>query len=155
MLHFQQDCRLSQACDCPRSPASGAENPESNQKLQQSTAMLERQFIFGHYNVFCRVMCSSAKLVLPLHKKLKTGALRPFELNDTKRKAVRKRRKGLVTLPALALPRLNRHFSIDGDACDTQIGCILIQEQEVESLQNNRLWVSLILWSYLSLWWHL
>ncbi len=39
-------------------------------------------------------------------------------------------REAVTKPPILCLPRVDRPFSVDTDACDYQIGCALMQEQE-------------------------
>lgn len=62
--------------------------------------------------------------------KLKKGEPLRFKLEDTERKTVEAMKEKLTTPPVLALPQLNGQYTIDTDACDTQVGCELLQEHE-------------------------
>lgn len=50
-----------------------------------------------------------------------------IELNDEKRKAEDMLKNKLITPLVPALPRLNGKHTIDTDACDSRVRCILLQ----------------------------
>lgn len=61
---------------------------------------------------------------------MKNGEPLRFKLDEEKRKAVDVLKDMLITPPVLALPPLNGKNTIDINACDTQVECVLIQEQK-------------------------
>lgn len=61
-------------------------------------------------------------------------------LNEVGKKAVGVLKDKLVAPPVLALPQLAGQYTIDTDACDTQIGCVILQEQEDKVSNPTRYW---------------
>ena len=88
-----------------------------------------RSFL-GMCNVYRRFVENFARIAAPLNKKLRKGE--PFEfghLNDAEHSAFLTLKDKLVNPPILALPRHNYHYTLDTDACEDQVGCVLLQEQ--------------------------
>ena len=54
------------------------------------------------------------------------------ELNEEETKAFETLKEKLFNPPILTLPRIGRRYTIDTDACNVQIGCVLLQDQEDE-----------------------
>ena len=52
------------------------------------------------------------------------------DLADDERQSFLELKKRLVSPPVFALPRPNGRYVIDTDACEYQVGCVLLQEQE-------------------------
>ena len=93
------------------------------------TATDIRSFV-GLCNVFRRFIPNFAKIAAPLTAKLQKGQPTKFEeLSDEEEKAFKSLKSKLVNPPILALPRSEGKFTLDTDACDTQVGCVLLQDQ--------------------------
>lgn len=83
-------------------------------------------------------LCSDCRQFVPnfsqmtalLNKRLKRGEQTTFELKDEERQTVEYMKEKLTTPAVLALPRSEGQLLIDTDACDKQVGCVLLQEQE-------------------------
>ena len=46
----------------------------------------------------------------------------------------------MITPPVLALPKYGRPYTLDTDACDYQVGCVLLQLQEDNTLRPVGYW---------------
>ena len=89
-----------------------------------------RSFL-GLCNVFRRFMPNFARMSAPLNKKLEKGQPAKFdELNAEETKAFEDLKGLLIAPPVLALPKAEGKYTVDTDACDLQVGCVLLQEQE-------------------------
>lgn len=63
---------------------------------------------------------------IPLNKQLKKGELTRFELNDKERQRVDELKEKITTTPVPALSRPEGQFVIETDACDKEVGCVLL-----------------------------
>lgn len=104
-------------------------------KSQCPTTVSELQSFLSLCNVFCRLVPCFKRLAFPLKEKLRKGELLQLELDTNKRKAVEALKDKLIAPTIVALPRLNGKFTIITDACDIQVGCVLLQEQEYKVLK--------------------
>lgn len=71
---------------------------------------------------------------------MKIGKPLRFKLDDKERKAVDVLKDKLIFPPILDLPRLNSKYTINTNACDTQMGRVLLQEQEEKLLKPTGYW---------------
>ena len=77
------------------------------------------------YNLFVK---SFAKIAAPLNQK--RGKTQPLDfkvLTDEEYEAFVELKKRLVSPPILALPRYEKKYTLDTDACAYQVGCALLQ----------------------------
>ena len=88
-----------------------------------------RSFI-GLCNVFRRFVPNFARIATPLNRKLEKGQPFNFEvLTDPEYAAFEELKRRLVSPPILALPKRDGQYKLDTDACDTQVGSTLLQDQ--------------------------
>ena len=88
-----------------------------------------RSFI-GLCNVFRRFVPNFARIATPLNRKLEKGQPFNFEtLTDAEYAAFEELKRRLVSPPILALPKRDGQYKLDTDACDTQVGSTLLQDQ--------------------------
>jgi len=82
------------------------------------------------YKVYRRFVANYARFAAPLNQ-LTTKACGDTlpEFTEAQAAAFTRLRDALLHSPVLALPRRGAPFTIDFDACDTQLGCALLQEQ--------------------------
>ena len=70
------------------------------------------------------------RIAAPLNRKLgKDQPLKWDALTDEETEAFETLKKNLFSPPVLALPRAGLRFILDTDACDVQLGCVLLQDQ--------------------------
>lgn len=81
-----------------------------------------------------------AKIAAPVYKMLKKGELNKFVLDEQARQAVEKLKNRLINPAVLVILRLKRHYTVNTDASDTQVGCVLLREREVKVLNIIDLW---------------
>lgn len=90
----------------------------------------ERPSLLGLCHIFTWFVPIFARIADPFNKKLRKEEPTTFEtLEETERLAFRALQEKLTSPPVLALPRFQGRYIIDTDACDKQIGCILLQQQ--------------------------
>lgn len=88
-----------------------------------------RSFL-GLCNVFRRFIPNFARVAAPLTAKLEKDHPQRFpSLSPTEENAFESLKQLLISPPVLALPRADGHYTLDTDACDVQVGCVLIQDQ--------------------------
>lgn len=63
-----------------------------------------------------------------------------FELDDEEREGVNVLAKKLITSSVLALPQLEGHYTSIADACDTLLGCIVLQQHEHRVMKPKGNW---------------
>ena len=99
-----------------------------------------RSFL-GMCNVYRRFVPNFSRIAAPLNKKLRKGEPTNFEvLNDEEYDAFSTLKKKLMSPPILALPRPGYPYTVDTDACNTQVGCCLLQEQPDGNLHPVGYW---------------
>ena len=76
-------------------------------------------------------MKNFARIAAPLNKKLHKDEPKVFgALSEEEFEAFATLRESLLKPPILALPKVGKHYILETDACNEQVGCILLQEQE-------------------------
>jgi len=88
-------------------------------------------------NVYRSFFANYARIAAPLNQlttKAYGDTLPAF--TETQAAAFTRHRDALVHPPVLALPLRGTPFNIDDDACDTQLGCALLQEQPGRQLKS-------------------
>lgn len=93
--------------------------------------MTELKSFFKLCSVFCWFVRSFARIVALLNKSLvKDQPFHHFDSLDEKEvQALLDLQDKLLSRLLLAIPILTRRYKLDTDICDTQIGCVLIQDQ--------------------------
>ena len=82
-------------------------------------------------------MKNFSRISKPLNVKLMKDKPQQWgDLNEEETKAFETLKERLIEPPVLALPKLQGRYTIDTDACNTQVGCVLLQEQEGEKTPN-------------------
>lgn len=98
--------------------------------LKEPTTVTELGSFLGLCNVFRRFVPNFARISAPLNEKLRKGELTSFEtLTEEEQSTMKELQERLITTPVLDLPRTNGNYAVDTEACDRQIGCVLLQEQ--------------------------
>jgi len=101
----------------------------------------ELQSFLGLCNVYRRFVPNFARIAEPLTKKLRKGEPQTFgDLNEEESQAYVRLRDSMISPPVLALPRAGYPYTLDTDACDHQVGCVLMQEQEDGTLRPVGYW---------------
>jgi len=112
-------------------------NMEALAKVGHPRTKTPLRSFLGMCNVFRRFVENCARIAAPLNQ-LKTQAygytLSAF--TETQAAAFTRLRDALLHPPVLALPRREAPFTIDVDACDAQLGCALLQEQQKGQLKT-------------------
>ena len=99
-------------------------------QLQAPTNLTELRSFLGLCNVFRRFVPNFARIAAPLNRKLRKGEPTVFgPLNEEEMGALEELKKRLIEPPILTLPRRDGRYTVDTDACDKQVGCVLLQEQ--------------------------
>lgn len=101
---------------------------EAIESLQYPTSVSELQSLLDLCNVYRRFFPNFARLASPLIKNLTKGEPLHYKVDDEERKPVDVRKKNLILTLVLALPQLSDRYISDTDVCDTQVGCILLQD---------------------------
>ena len=92
-----------------------------------------RSFL-GLCNVYQRFVPNLPRISNPLNAKLWKGEAQKWgELNEDETKAFETLKEKLLNPPILTLPRIGRRYTIYTDACNVQIGCVLLIDQEDEN----------------------
>ena len=104
---------------------------EAIKKAIPPTNVTELRSFLGLCNVYRRFVASFARVAAPLTAKLQKD--RPFNfgpLNKEETEAYERLRDSMISPPVLALPTAGKPYVLDTDACDYQVGCVLLQEQD-------------------------
>ena len=91
----------------------------------------ELRSFLGLCNVYRRFVEAFARKAAPLTKKLQKD--QPFdfgELTLEETEAYEQLRDSMISPPVLALPKAGKTYVLDTDACNYQLGCVLMQEQD-------------------------
>jgi len=100
-----------------------------------TTLMPVRSFM-GMCNVFGRFVPNFARMAAPLTDLM--GSTVPVLVppaTPLQQQAFERLKEALKTRPVLALPRRGRKYVLDVNACGTQVGAALLQEQDDGKLQ--------------------
>jgi len=98
--------------------------------VKEPTTVTGIRSFLGLCNVFRRFVPNFARIAAPLNAKLRKGepvSFGPF--NDKEQEAFDTLKMRLISPPVIALPRGTGKYTVDTDACDRQVGCVLLQEQ--------------------------
>lgn len=99
-------------------------------RLDYSSTMMELRSLLGLCNVFRRFMLNFAQIASCLNKKLQKVQSQNFEgLTEDKIAALETLKARIVEPPVLHLPRSQSTYTVDTDAHDKQIACLLLQKK--------------------------
>jgi len=105
-------------------------NLEALAKVGHPRTKTQLRSFLGMCNVYRHFFANYARIAAPLNQlttKAYGDTLPAF--TETQAAAFTRLRDALLHPPVLALPRRGAPFTIDVDACDTQLGCAVLQEQ--------------------------
>lgn len=95
------------------------------------TNQTEIRSFLGLCNVYRRFVKNFARIAAPLNKKLHKDKPKYFgPLDEEELQAFATLRNCLLSPPILALPKMGKPYIVETDACNEQVGCVLLQEQE-------------------------
>jgi len=106
------------------------ENLEVLAKVGHPRTKAQLRSFLGLCNVYRRFVANYARIAAPLNQlttKAYGDTLPAF--TETQAAVFTRLRDALLHPPVLALPRRGAPFTIDVDACDTELGCALLEEQ--------------------------
>ena len=107
------------------------QTPKAIEGFPEPTNTTDVRSFLGLCNVFRRFVPNFARVAAPLNLMLQKGQPDKFdELTDEQKAAFNELKERLISPPILALPQPHGHYVLDTDACDKQVGCVLMQEQE-------------------------
>lgn len=110
-------------------------------ELQGPTNTMELRFILDLWNIFRRFVSKFVRLATPLSKKLRLD--QPIKLgpiDEVALSAMNAFREALVPLPVLGIPTLSGRMMPSTDAWDKQVGFVLHQKQEDETMRHIGYW---------------
>jgi len=112
-------------------------NLEALAKVGHPRTKTQLRSFRGMCNVHQRFVANYSRIAAPLNQ-LTTEAYGEtlLELTEAQAAAFTLLRDALLQHPVLALPRRGAPFTINVDACDTQLGCALLQEQPDSQLKS-------------------
>ena len=111
------------------------------QKMHRPTNLTELRSFLGLCNVYRRFVPNFSRIASPLTAKLEKGKDATFPtLTEEEENAFLTLKKKLASPPELALPQSGRTYIVDTDACDKQVGCVLLQEDENDVLHPIGYW---------------
>ena len=85
----------------------------------------------GLCNVFRRFVPNFLRIATPPNRKLEKGQPAKFgDFTDEEHEAFEELKRRLTSPPILALPNQKGSYRWDTDACDHQVGCTLLKDQE-------------------------
>ena len=106
---------------------------EAVQKSLPPRDISELRSFLGLCNVYRRFVPNFSRVATPLNKKMKKDMPTKWgDLTDDETKAFNELKTKLTSPPVLALPRLGHQYTVETDACATQVGCVLLQDQPGE-----------------------
>lgn len=98
--------------------------------VKPPTTATELRSFCGGCNVIRRIIPKLACVSAPLNKELRRDQTFNFgDLIEGEMNALTSHEKSLNTPPVLSLPRAEGKMPVDTAFCDTQIGCVLLQEK--------------------------
>lgn len=105
-------------------------------KLKDPKNITELQSFLGICNVFRHFFPNFSRIYAPLNMKVRKEQPTNFNvLSPEQKKELFTMKERLVKTPLLALPKSNRKFTVDTEACDRQVGYVLLHEK-VEGTKN-------------------
>jgi RNase H-like domain found in reverse transcriptase len=95
--------------------------------------------VLGLAGVFRRLVRNFADKVMPLTDLLKAKNRRAesFELTKLEKESFLEIKNTLISPPVLALPKRGAALILETDASETQIGCVLLQDDGTKYGQNH------------------
>lgn len=100
------------------------------QELRYATTETELHCFLGPCSAYRRFVPWFSKLEAPLHKKLRKEEPRKFQtVTEAKLQYVYALKSALTNPLILALPSANGQYTIDTNASDARVGCVLLQSQ--------------------------
>ena len=110
-----------------------SETCDAIRHAQPPTTQTEIRSFIGLCNVYRRFVKNFARIAAPLNNKLHKDQPKSFgALTDEEFEAFATLRNHLINPPILALPKVGKKYIVETDACDEQVGCVLLQEQDTE-----------------------
>lgn len=109
--------------------------------VRYPTTVSQMRSFLGLYSKYRRFVPGFAKLVALLNQRLKEGKPLHFELDEEERKAVNELESGLTSPTELDLPGSAGQLTVDSDASDGQLGCVLLKEQDYKQLRPIGYWL--------------
>lgn len=99
--------------------------------LKELTSRREFRSFLRLCNVFRQFVLNFARLAASLKLKLRNYQAKTFgPLNDKESKFMNSPRKALISPPILTLRKATGHMTLDTDACDIQVGFVLLQQPD-------------------------
>lgn len=111
----------------------------ATQKLLYSTTQREHRSFLVLCIIYHRFIAGFFKLAAPFNKRLRNN--KPNTLRTLKEaglQSVDALQNVETNTQILVLPRTNEQFTIDTDACDTHLGCVLLKTQEEGTRSTTR-----------------
>lgn len=108
--------------------------------LQYPNAVSELRFFLRFCSFNRRSVHEFARLALLLNTKQKNEEPLQYDLDEEEKNSVDFLQEKLTTPSVLALPRSDNQYIIDTDACSTQVGCVLLQQQKNNVLTRIGSW---------------
>lgn len=109
--------------------------------LRPPTSLTELRSFLGLFNVSRRFVPKFARLAAPLNKRLRKD--QPFTfgpLNREEMATLDVLKNALIFSPILAPHNSSGNITLDTDACDVQIGCVLLQKQANDTTRRIVYW---------------
>lgn len=103
--------------------------------LSQSKEVSRMRSFLGLCNVSQRLILNFARPAWPLDQRWKKGELTRLKLIDCGKVACDRLKKMLTSNSVLALPRSTSQLTIDVDACNYQVSCVLLQKPVDETMK--------------------
>lgn len=117
---------------CPVKLGIATRTTEPMKGLKRPTNIRELRSFFGLCNVLRRFVETFAKISTPLNKKLQK--YQPFTFgarNDEDTASRRTLQEKLTSPPVFTLPEPTGRYIFNTNACDKQVVCVILQEQDV------------------------
>lgn len=113
----------------PRRLEISSHTTEAIHGPKSPTNLTELRSILMLFNICSRFVRNFARLAAPLNKKLRKVQSSTFQaLNEEVLLSVQSQKNALISLPVLAFPDSIFYIAHNTDACDVQIGRVLLQE---------------------------
>lgn len=108
-----------------------AKNIDCIREAEVPRTKTELRSFLGSCNVYRRFVANFAGISSPLNELLRKEVPQVLpEYTEAQRMSFENLKKALTTPPILRLPRKGLPYSVDTDASDAQIGCVLLQTHE-------------------------
>jgi RNase H-like domain found in reverse transcriptase len=88
-----------------------------------------RRFL-GMTGFYRKFIPNYARVAAPLNRFLKADVSEDFELDEAALSSHRSLKEAIICAPVLALPKREGSFVLEADASATQLGVVLLQQQE-------------------------